>query len=284
MPDRVSQMAENRNPDQNDETTPDWEFVSLTASAYSAAPGPQNPHAPASEKTKLDSSSYGKRFEDFESPSSLFMSRHFLLHKEKELDASSKYELDGSSDGKMKGIDDELQKSLSHVVKMEERESVGMKGVDDELQKSLSHVVKMEERESAGMKGVDDELQKSLSSSLSGFEERESDGNEEEEEEERESEERERESWWRKQIVSLYKRARERKSGFSMWKVLVTATLVGVAIVGQRWRREKLQFKQIKLHFLVNNERISCMVGPFDQYKRISNQNYASMLDYASLA
>ncbi|CAM0943166.1 unnamed protein product [Alopecurus aequalis] len=51
--------------------------------------------------------------------------------------------------------------------------------------------------------------------------------------------------WWRKQMISLYRSARESNK---FWPVIVaTAALMGMAYFRRRWLRGKLQLQQVKL-------------------------------------
>jgi hypothetical protein len=186
----------------------DWEVVSLTASTYAAAPGPQMPTPlPASDK-KLDTSYTTKQY-DFESPSSMFISGHFLLPKEKEMDESSKYE---------------------------EKETSKTK--EDELQKSLSM--------SSGFEPLGVSIEKESETPANEEQEREV-----EQAEENETKGVEEEGWWKKQVLTVYKNVKE---ATTLWSVFWSAALVGIAIVGQRWQREKLHVQQLKLQFSINNE------------------------------
>ncbi|KAF3335749.1 hypothetical protein FCM35_KLT20256 [Carex littledalei] len=186
----------------------DWEVVSLTASTYAAAPGPQTPSPPPSGHRKLDTSYTTKQYE-FEAPSSMFMSDHFLLPKEEEMDESSRYE--GKETSKAK--EDELQKSLSM--------SSGFEPLGGSV---------MEESETPAFEEREREVERVKESQTKGVE---------------------KEGWWKNQVLTVYKNVKE---ATTMWSVFWAAALVGIAIVGQRWQREKLQIQQLKLQFRINNE------------------------------
>ncbi|XP_078148151.1 ATG8-interacting protein 1-like isoform X2 [Carex rostrata] len=211
----------------------DWEVVSLTASTYAAAPGPQTPSTPPSGHRKLESldSSYTTKQYEFEPPSSMFMSDHFLLPNEEEMDESSQYEQKETSKAK----EDELQKSLS------------MSSGFEPLRGSI-----VEESET-----------------LPAYEEQE-----------RETKGVEKEGWWKKQVLIVYKNVKE---ATPLWSVFWATALVGIAIVGQRWQREKLQIQQLKLQFRINNERISCMVVPFKNAALADNAHNHLVHGYSAL-
>ncbi|KAJ4778213.1 mesoderm induction early response protein [Rhynchospora pubera] len=215
----------------------DWEVVSLTASTYAAAPGPQIPTMLPSEDRKLDTSYTTKQY-DFESPSSMFMSGHFLLPKEKEIDESSKFEETETSKAK----EDDLQKSLSMSSGFESHVgSIAEESETPEMDEQKSDVEQEEDNQTKGL---------------------------------------EREGWWKKQALTLYKNMKE---ATTLWSVFWAAALVGIAIVGQRWQREKLQIQQLKLQFRINNERISCMVVPFRSTSLTGNAHNHLVHDYATL-
>lgn len=186
----------------------DWEVVSLTASTYAAAPGSHIPTPLPSGDRKLDTSYTTKQCE-FESPSSMFMSGHFLLPKEKEMDESSKYE----------------EKETS-------------KAKEDELQKSLSM--------SSGFEPLGGLIEEGSETPANEEQEREV-----EQVEESQTKEVEKGGWWKTHVLTVYKNV---KDATTLWSVFWAAALVGIAIVGQRWQREKLHIQQLKLQFRINNE------------------------------
>ncbi|KAJ3689354.1 hypothetical protein LUZ61_018518 [Rhynchospora tenuis] len=216
----------------------DWEVVSLTASTYAAAPGPQKSNPLPSDDRKLDTSYTTKQYE-FESPSSMFMSGHFLLPEEKEIDESSKY--DETETSKVK--EDDLQKSLS---------------MSSGFESPVSSIV--EESETPAMEEQTSDVEQG--------------------EEENQTKEVEREGWWKKQALTVYKNMKE---ATTLWSVFWAAALVGIAIVGQRWQREKLQVQQLKLQFRINNEKISCMVVPFRSASLAGNAHNHLVHGYATL-
>ncbi|XP_008779249.2 ATG8-interacting protein 1-like isoform X2 [Phoenix dactylifera] len=61
------------------------------------------------------------------------------------------------------------------------------------------------------------------------------------------------EAWWKRKAVLLYNHVKETNT---FWSVFVAAAMMGLVILGQRWKREKLQIQQFKLHFRINSEKI----------------------------
>ncbi|KAK8957216.1 hypothetical protein KSP39_PZI000649 [Platanthera zijinensis] len=59
------------------------------------------------------------------------------------------------------------------------------------------------------------------------------------------------EAWWKRHAISLYKQAKQTNT---VWSLCMAAALMGLVVLGQQWRREKLQFQQLKLQFSISNE------------------------------
>ncbi|XP_078148148.1 ATG8-interacting protein 1-like isoform X1 [Carex rostrata] len=236
----------------------DWEVVSLTASTYAAAPGPQTPSTPPSGHRKLESldSSYTTKQYEFEPPSSMFMSDHFLLPNEEEMDESSQYEQKETSKAK----EDELQKSLSM--------SSGFEPLRGSIVEESETLPAYEEQERE-TKGVEKEgwWKKQVLTVYKNAKEAT-------------TTRVEKEGWWKKQVLIVYKNVKE---ATPLWSVFWATALVGIAIVGQRWQREKLQIQQLKLQFRINNERISCMVVPFKNAALADNAHNHLVHGYSAL-
>ncbi|KAL5669193.1 hypothetical protein ACJX0J_021414, partial [Zea mays] len=61
-----------------------------------------------------------------------------------------------------------------------------------------------------------------------------------------------REAWWKKQLLSLYRNAKESKH---LWPIVATtAALVGLAYLGRRWHKGRLQFQLLKISPSTNKE------------------------------
>lgn len=76
-----------------------------------------------------------------------------------------------------------------------------------------------------------------------------------------------REAWWKKQLLSLYRNAKESKH---LWPIVATtAALVGLAYLGRRWHKGRLHFQLLKISPSTNNEKISDAVGPLNRINDI---------------
>ncbi|OAY81121.1 hypothetical protein ACMD2_06770 [Ananas comosus] len=250
----------------------EWEVVSLTASAYAASPGPRQ-FDPAGESK--DSECVAK---EHESSPAMFMSGHFSLPQEKletpwtETDKKVlQYELS----------DQNVSSGAKRVDEPDEfyGESCRNKSTDDlhgikfwDKEQSLS-VVDMEFHTESEISRLVDCTQNSTNSEPNDpycvKQETLADSriaSELKEENEYTGSGLQCESWWKRKMTFLYNNAKEPNA---FWSVFVAAALMGLAIVGQRWQREKLQLQQIKLQFKINDEKISCIVGPFSRVKGI---------------
>ena len=58
------------------------------------------------------------------------------------------------------------------------------------------------------------------------------------------------EAWWKRHAMSVYNHAKEANT---FWSVFVAAAVMGFVILGQQWQREKLQLQQLKW-FTVSDE------------------------------
>ncbi|XP_047082854.1 ATG8-interacting protein 1-like isoform X1 [Lolium rigidum] len=74
-------------------------------------------------------------------------------------------------------------------------------------------------------------------------------------------------AWWQKQIISLYKSARESNK---FWPIIVAgAALMGMAYFRRRWLKGKLHLQQVKLQPASSKERINHAVAPLNRIKDI---------------
>jgi hypothetical protein len=70
-----------------------------------------------------------------------------------------------------------------------------------------------------------------------------------------------REAWWKKQLFCLYKNAKE---SHNFWPIVATAAaLVGLAYLGRRWHKGKLQFQPVKIPPSSNKEVVAKLTFSF---------------------
>lgn len=59
------------------------------------------------------------------------------------------------------------------------------------------------------------------------------------------------EAWWKRRAASFYGHAKEANT---FWSVFIAAAVMGLVILGQRWQHERWQVLQLKWQFGVNDE------------------------------
>ncbi|KAG9157656.1 hypothetical protein Leryth_014167 [Lithospermum erythrorhizon] len=59
------------------------------------------------------------------------------------------------------------------------------------------------------------------------------------------------EAWWKKHAISIYTHAKEANA---FWSIFVAAAVMGLVILGQRWQQERWQVLQAKWQLSINNE------------------------------
>ncbi|PIA49305.1 hypothetical protein AQUCO_01300272v1 [Aquilegia coerulea] len=73
------------------------------------------------------------------------------------------------------------------------------------------------------------------------------------------------EAWWKRQAASFYAQAKEANA---FWSVFVAAALMGLVILGHRWQKERLQTQQFKLKVNINDE-VNRMMGSLSRFKDV---------------
>ncbi|GFS41167.1 mesoderm induction early response protein [Actinidia rufa] len=56
------------------------------------------------------------------------------------------------------------------------------------------------------------------------------------------------EAWWKRRAASIYSQAKEANA---VWSIFIAAAVVGLVILGQRWRQERWQALQLKWQFTI---------------------------------
>nr|XP_043620653.1 ATG8-interacting protein 2-like [Erigeron canadensis] len=263
--------------DEGQTTTPrgaDWEVVSLTASAYAAAPGgnmPEFKHEEMAEKDKVESSN------------ALFMSGHFVLPSSKH-DMPSEYEKTEILDQLVgKDYGSESVKNVSGKPDSKEEENwnlMNLANADFTKDSTLSGLNISEKEQSIygspmlhslhneatiGALNIDDEtnvldesIQSSdpiLDSSTASFPTKEDN---------HEGSGTPYSAWLKKQAISLYAHAKETNA---FWSVFAVAAVMGIVIIGRRWQQERWQGLRHELKSKVNDEKMRMMAGPVSRFK-----------------
>ncbi|XP_020588811.1 ATG8-interacting protein 2-like isoform X2 [Phalaenopsis equestris] len=289
-------MEDNRR-DINEANTrgTDWEVVSLTASTYAAAPGPQG----------FDPTMQHKKDElnknEQECSETMFMSKHFDVASQepKKLPAENYY-------GEIYNVEEVTEPEKSYKYKSKSDSNNDLHGsqlfgigrslsdcdisVGDEKQEKD---LKMAEKEhdffvSPNNSSFDNVANVSLPVIHDDISDLAVTRNPSEEkldyswredgckpnEDDNESYDDSSESWWKKRAISVYNHA---KGTNTFWSIFVAVAVAGLVFLGQRWRREKSQFQQFKWKF--NSSGENSIAGPVSQLKFLAggNHRYKSM-------
>ncbi|XP_020274281.1 ATG8-interacting protein 1-like isoform X2 [Asparagus officinalis] len=287
-------MAEDEKGGNTSGNGADWEVVSLTASAYAAAPGPKAFSPPAEGKEEISESKEGVDKEEQVDCAAMFMSGHFTFppydHKHllaepdcKEIQDEhlipAKEEVSGKSMPdedicKLKSDDDDDLHGIEFFGKGKNLSDNGMKFVEGEALEELAMVGKEQDiyvdPNFSAFHSKADTLQSVLcnesptnvehSDVLLHNPESPSDASKPNEETKLPCE-----AWWRSRAISVLKQA---KDGNGFWSVVVAGAVMGFVILGQRWQKETLQLQQLKW-FTISNESLSKMLGPISRFKDI---------------
>ncbi|CAA7390736.1 unnamed protein product [Spirodela intermedia] len=284
-------MSENREGQEGTSARgADWEVVSLTASAYAAAPGPDLEGAdPANSNEAF------KRNE--EQPSqAMIMSGHFVFppseHENLPLEPDNVEILTESfvqgADSVL--IEEEAGKSQKEILTLEslmiskaddphgvqvlgEGKSVAVGGVDfEEGAVSLQGVDLVEERRSIyGVSGFGSfhsethaggSVPKDEGSGMADSDDSSDQGSKSPPKSIKKSDHKgfghPCEAWWKRQVASLCAHAKEAST---FWSLCVAAAVMGLVILGQQWQQERWQVRHLKSQLGTSDERMSWLLG-----------------------
>ncbi|KAJ6817537.1 ATG8-interacting protein 1-like isoform X1 [Iris pallida] len=293
---QLSNMADDEKDGDNSSRNTEWEFVSLTASAYAAAPGPKGFDLP-------DETTGGFDRNGQEVLGTMFMSKHFIfpppehenlllepdcseIHNEpvsqgmdsaEELNGSNKFEdnwkmksddgLDGLIFDKGKSLSDHSMvfgegKPLEGLAMVGKEHIIygdpGLSAFDNDTDGDQSV---LDDENTNTPKANDSSHENIVIPSDSTNVSKQNEGNE------YDGSDVPCEAWWKRQAMSVYNRAKE---GNTFWSVFVAAAFMGLVILGgQQWQREKLHFQQLKLHFVISDESCSRMRVQVNRLKDI---------------
>ncbi|XP_030515503.1 ATG8-interacting protein 2-like isoform X2 [Rhodamnia argentea] len=266
----------------------DWEVVSLTASTYAASPGPKEVEPTDDDKSSVPSE------DEPQTSNALFMSRHFVFQpnrhdnsspelsslniteKQKcedgfaQLDAEvSRYRVKEETERafKDKTLSDEFpgMQFLSekdnvlpiHNTEFEEGKSVQDFGLKDKEQ-SLYDATFSSLHGDAAL-GLPNALGKdTITSDMVGTSENHPDSSSEALHSSKAIKDDNLHgsnlpcgAWWKRRAASLYAQAKEANA---FWSVFIAAAVMGLVILGHRWRHERLQALQLRWHVSISNE------------------------------
>lgn len=293
---------EEKGADSHSSAGNDWELVSLTASTYAAAPGPILP------PLETDKRGVGYFDPKYDSPAAMFMSGHVSLPMEGHVDLLKQSDCKGETDEvcdkefspAMMGDDPhDLSRSYAKAKSCESKLDDDLPGfnlLDNQKSVSLDDVVFGDAKGLGGLSLAGEEERNMFCSS--GFDTPDA-GSDIFRSAHRAANAATAgivdpacatgddpvdsvvisgvayiakgqskipcEAWWKKTFSSLCNNSKE---SVTFRFIIVAATIVGLAILGQHWQREKLQRQQFRLQFNVNSEKMGCSVGgPLGQVK-----------------
>ncbi|KAJ8467841.1 hypothetical protein OPV22_030393 [Ensete ventricosum] len=263
----------------------DWEVVSLTASAYAAAPGPN-------EFNHNDESEEQEDITKLESSSALLMSGHFVFppseHENLPVvpDSSKNYsETEVHTPGAVSVDDgfDSLGKERQQTESNDDLHSFEF--YDKESQTTTCEMVFEEGTgfQKLNLAGLEQGMLDDSESVAVHSETHKSDTEFEAEgsldvimdsprghtklcEDEVDLPNLPCQVWWKRHATSLYCHAKESNT---FWSVVVAAAVMGVVIMGRQWQRDKWQLHQIKWRFSIRGERMIKMFEPTGRFKNV---------------
>ncbi|EOX95929.1 hypothetical protein QUC31_005287 [Theobroma cacao] len=292
-------MADNEEGEENTPRGNEWEVVSLTASAYAAAPGPKE------VETKDDNKGDSYKEEEAETSRALFMSGHFVFppieHENLPLEP---LEPDNSSENVGKDVVPELGVEEGGRSRTKEEEDWTLKGlnVHDEFPGmqffDKKHGTEFEEGTTLqGLDLIDKDQSLYSAATFSSFHSDEALGGSTTYDEDTtvselieaseqglgfpadisqspkslqddkyDGSDLPCEAWWKRRAVSLYAHAKEANA---FWSIFIAAAVMGIVILGQRWQQERWQALQHKWQLSLNNEKTGRVLGSISRLKDV---------------
>ncbi|KAF2282604.1 hypothetical protein P3X46_003688 [Hevea brasiliensis] len=271
-------MAANEEGEENTSRGNEWEVVSLTASAYAAAPGPE-------EVELKDENKDNAPKEEAETSRALFMSGHFVF-------PASQHENLPLEPDNSEILDEQGRESVASELVVEEGDKSG--GKDEENFKLEEFNVS---EEFHGIQFFDDKEQSIYGTDTFGSFHSETglggsatygenlvipEVNEQAEEEldystdivhspksakdgKYDGSDLPCEAWWKRRAASLYTHVKETNA---FWSIFVAAAVMGLVILGQRWQQERWRALQLKWQASIN-EKSGRMLGPISRLKDV---------------
>ncbi|XP_019446112.1 PREDICTED: ATG8-interacting protein 1-like isoform X2 [Lupinus angustifolius] len=260
-------MADNE--DRNEKTSRgnEWEVVSLTASTYAAAPGPDEVELKDDDKVDLHLQG------EAETSSALFMSGHFVFPPSKhenlplEPEYNEVYDESGggdvafevtSEDGNIPSRKDE--KNFSFAGSNVPEEFDGIQYFDDKANKLYVH----EKFDEAYGESIDESETLELAEQGANVCPDLSESKSTSKYDNYSPSHLPCEAWWKRRAASFYAHAKEANA---FWSVFVAATLMGLVMLGQRWQQERAL--KLKWQISVNDEVRSRVLAPLFRLKDV---------------
>ncbi|CAM8899636.1 unnamed protein product [Rhodiola kirilowii] len=288
-------MADNEEIDANTVRGNEWEVVSLTASAYAAAPGPKV------VQQGIDDEPNPSMEREGETSDTLFMSRHFafplneklpseadkslLQETEKDEDLvpelaekgyKSSMKVDGDQNNKGLDLSDDSSELWLSEGKVNKQFLIGPDLEASETLIGLNAIKKEENLYNVAANvslhadapfdekiDTPDLIESSERGSYVDADVSELVANEKEGSDETNLH---GEAWWKRQAASLYAHAKETNT---FWSIFIAAAVMGLAVIGHRWQKGKRQVLQLKLEVVVKDEKAGRVLQPISRLKDV---------------
>lgn len=296
-------MADMEEGEEHQSRGNEWEVVSLTASAYAAAPGPKD--------TELKDDDNGSTYQEndpLETSRALFMSGHFVFppseHENLPLETEDTEnhnkqggkdvvsEFDAEEAGRSSGKDEEnwTFKGLNEpdefpgIQLIDEKDGkLSIHGKDFPEGTTLQGLNLVEKEQTLyGATGYDPlHSETTLGGSTTygenmaapGLDEHDSDFSPDisvsptlAKGDKQDGSDLPSGAWWKRRAASFYAHAKEANA---FWSVFIAAAMMGLVLLGQRWQQERWQALQLKWQTSVNHERTGRMLGPISRLKDV---------------
>ncbi|XP_042026414.1 ATG8-interacting protein 1-like isoform X2 [Salvia splendens] len=238
-------MADNEEAKEIGPRGNEWEVVSLTASAYAAAPGPEPVDSSEDSIMKLDK-------HEGETSNAMFMSGHFVFPPNQHENLPIEPEFSDSEKG---GEDDVSQLGIDDRVKSDpkDEDSATIEGLMTEEFPGI-HVL--------DYKGTDDSIEP-----LDGYVDPDLPNFQKAAEGDKyDDADLPCEAWWKRRALSVYAHAKEANT---VWSIFLAAAVMGLVIIGHQWQHERWQILHRRLQFGINDEKMSRLLAPISRLKDV---------------
>ncbi|ESQ39236.1 hypothetical protein EUTSA_v10001583mg [Eutrema salsugineum] len=238
----------------------EWEVVSLTSSAYAAAPGPYN--VESRDARKFDAY-YGA-----ETSRDLFMSDHFVFppseHENLPLDEPV-LEEEERKDGQDLMLEGQgLSDKFRNTTRFQDEQSNYVEpalGSSRHMESFGSEPVMFEH---CGL--IDAEPYEYAEGNLHSHSDTVTNPLGLEKDAKKATHNLPCEAWWRRRAVSMYSRTREANA---IWSLFFAAAVTGLIVLGQRWQQERWQVLQLKWQSSLSSEKLSRVLEPLSRLKDV---------------
>nr|XP_004229930.1 ATG8-interacting protein 1 isoform X2 [Solanum lycopersicum] len=254
-------MASN---EEGEETAPrgnEWEVVSLTQSAYAAAPGPK----------QVDSNDDNGSSTEYvaETSQAMFMSGHFVFPPSQH--ENLPLEPDVNEINNDQEDEDAAPELVANEEEFEEDAALQRLSLVNKEQSifGVANYSSYQSEEHMGFSVTTEEtniLEESVEPSHQVLESVSSNLPNTKDEDDYDAGNLPCQAWWKRRAASLVAHAKDTNA---LWSIFIAAAVMGLVMIGQKWQQERWQVLQMKWQAGVHSERISRMFGPLSRLKDV---------------